>query len=289
MSVYSDRKYAQLYRQLLTEHVNLLCNAVTIEGLPEDCPADIAVKLLVEYGQHGIAEMGGKSWVWQIAPVAFDSFYGVNASEYICTSPAQNMTVTLDNVKVLRANVQTSPILPMIKRYVSAMVEIQKTIDANLRANRNTVFAETTKENADNIIKAMKNADSGDPIVIGYQNFVEGLHISGTEAPFHVLELQEAYTRVRDELLAQTGVLTANRLKKERTQNGELATGETESIDFLGTMVDTYNADAKRQGLPLRMKYNNTLSVIMEDKYGTESISGGYNGSGGNDGGNLTE
>lgn len=289
MSAYSDRKYAQLYRQLLTEHVNLLCNAVTIEGLPEDCPADIVVKLLVEYGQHGIADMGGKTWVWQIAPDAFDSFYGVNASKYICTSPAQNMTITLDNVKVLRANVQTSPILPMIKRYVSAMVEIQKTLDANLRANRNTVFAETTKENAENFIKAMKNADSGDLVIVAYQNFVEGLHITGIDVPFHVLELQEAYTRVRDELLAQTGVLTSNRLKKERTQNGELATGETESIDFLGTMVDTYNADAKRQGLSLRMKYNNTLSVIMEDKYGTESISSSYDGSSGNDGGDLSE
>lgn len=285
MSIYSERKYMQLYRQLLAEHVNLLCNAVTIEGLPDDCPSDIAVKLLVEFGQHGIADIGGKTWVWQIAPAAFDSFYGVNASKYICNSPAQNMSLTLDNVKVLRANVQTSPILPMIKRYVSAMVEIQKTIDANLRANRNTVFAETTKENADNIIKAMKNADSGDPVIIGYENFIEGLHISGTDAPFHVLELQEAYTRVRDELLAQTGVLTANRLKKERTQNGELATGETESIDFLGTMVDTYNADAKRQGLNLRMKYNNTLSIIMEDEYGTESLGDSNDSSGSDNGG----
>ena len=64
-----------------------------------------------------------------------------------------------------------------------------------------------------------------------------------------------------EDIIKRCGVVTSNNFKRERVQTAEINAGAGECIDYIYIMVDTFNRDCERAGLPTRMHFNGFASM----------------------------
>lgn len=270
------RKYASEREYLVSHFLSIFTNAVTITGMPESIPAEVVIRWLAVHGQVGAYSPTGNAAdvrVWKCAPAGVDFYglpdmfelYGDNGASLYLSG------VNAKNVVRIRANTECLPVFPRIYAVCERLIEVQKSINQNLKATRNAGIISASKENADRIKKAYSESLSGIPAIIETDigtSLMDAVRYTGTGAPYMCDRYRQLYTELRDELLTEMGVLTANRDKRERVQSAEVNAGITEAYDFLGRLIDQFNRDAAPLGW--KMEYNNTLDEILTGEFDSD-------------------
>jgi hypothetical protein len=256
---------------IASELMSLVNNAVVINGMPDHIPQEVVKRWLLLHGQVAAFSPTGNDadlHVWKADPAGID-FYGLPTRYSLIGDAGASYLAEgrdLDRLTRIRANTEALPLFPKLYRYARRLVEAQKSIDLNLEATRNAGIIVANKENADAVRRAYEKTKSGIPVVIELDSKValaENVRYTGTTVPYMVDRLRQYFTELRDEILVEAGILTANRDKRERVQSAEVSAGAFECFDYLGRLVDQFNRDAAPLGWS--MEYNTTLNECIDD------------------------
>lgn len=263
---------------IASELLSLINNAVVINGMPDHIPQEVVKRWLILHGQVAAFSPTGDDadmHVWKADPAGID-FYGLPTSYALIGDAGASYLAEgrdLDRLTRIRANTEALPLFPKLHRYARRLVEAQKSIDLNLEATRNAGIIVANKENAEAVRRAYEKTKSGIPVVIeldGKVALAENVRYTGTTVPYMVDRLRQYFTELRDEILVEAGILTANRDKRERVQSAEVSAGAYECFDYLGRLVDQFNRDAAPLGWT--MEYNTTLNECIEDSAPVDDI-----------------
>ena len=240
------------------ELVALFCNAPAIDNItnPDADPVFI-IKALLTKGECGKY----KNEFYKLIPSAPLDRYGRPAFYDLVTgnglTPYHH--IPRAEIAVLRANAVRFPYISVFKRVAEQMASIDASIKTNVYNSLTAwLLAVEDEKTAETIRRAYSDILIGMPAVIVNKRtigdtFADAKNVS---VPFIADRLQTLKMAIWEDALKRCGVVASNGFKRERVQTAEVNAGAGESIDYIYTMIDTFNKDAERAGIPERMRFN---------------------------------
>ena len=170
------------------------------------------------------------------------------------------------DVVILRANDLRQPIKEFCDIQVEKIVNIDMAIEQNLEAIKTmTIVSVADRPTLLTLGNIAESRQIGASMVFINKSALQGSEISvqPTGATYLVDKLQNAREKVFNEALQHLGISTVNTAKAERVQTEEITTAQGQAIENINTVIDTFNHDAEKGGLSIRLKAN---TALIEDR-----------------------
>lgn len=273
-------RYGRMYN-IVEELSILFCNSVRYVGSAVNgVDADYITLRLLYQGCIGYVDaqqaerLGIESDWYEIIPVGTRNKYGFPDAynlQYANNKGVIRSEVPYDAIHVIKAN---SKLYPWYLRFVSDAETIEKletSMLINVQASRNTdiipVKDEKTRLSINNFYDMARN---GSPAVVVKDGDIADALRNKIEnkTKFEAEKIQTLARTVWEEAVKRCGIVSANNFKRERVQTAEVNASACETIDYIYAMIDTFNRDAERAGIDVRMEANTAINDIM---YGDES------------------
>lgn len=267
MDKYSKReleriKEAQRYGRinaLVKEITALFCNAVTYTDLPTEIPPEYITLGMLFDGAMGVKKDNTSTW-YRIKPAGTLNRYGY-ANFYNLGYANENFVeqnVPYEDVNLIKANAQCFPWIVKFVQSAERIERLETSAGINVEVSRNTAIIPVPDEkDARQIEQFYKSAKDGAVAVAVTERVAEMLHNQVENPTEFVADKIMTLARAEwEDVIKRCGVLTSNNFKRERVQTAEVNAGAGECIDYIYIMVDTFNRDCERAGLPTRMHFN---------------------------------
>lgn len=257
------RKEALRKRQIYANNYNaLFCslfdNTVKVENA-DDLPKRYLLRVLRNKGAIAYHKQTG--YYLPFVEVGID-IYGLPLQYTLIGYNGFNITCTPDEVVILRANDLKYPIASYFDQQVEKLVEYDMAIEQNLDSVKTTTIAEVGDEaTLLSLANEYEARRLGATVIFKNKNIMTGsnINVSQTGAEYLVDKLLEARQKVLNETLSTIGMAVANVDKRERVQGMEIVASQGYALDCINTLIDTFNYDAEKGGLPIRLKGNTSL------------------------------
>ncbi len=253
-----------IYIITVNESLNLLSNALKFQNVNVD-------EMPSEYYLHDLLFREGHIAFWNGLYLKATgngqlNNYGKPSRYSLFGKTRQVATVSSKDVKILRATPKMTPIIHDIKvlSYQFALAKFNMMINIQASSNPPIWLAEN-KLIAQTYEKMLKQKESGKPIIITLKEYVnDKLKVEDAHAEFIADKYQQLADEIKNELLTKLGIVTANSDKRERVQQAEIFATVGESYDYIKMITDTFNRDAERHNLEIRL-FNDSTAVKMID------------------------
>lgn len=251
------------------EFKSLLFNAFKINGLSYDAERRFK-NLIIENNRAGFLPLG--------AIVAEATPYDTDYDAY---GNSKFLRFTFPNGRYIRRyNIRagTPPIyggyliegLPAGISYseiIHKSVEIMRLCDVVIWQNLNAVKTAkvVTVNDPDKLLsikQTIRKIQAGVPIVEVSSALSEALKAVDVSTPFIAAAVGEFKKTIKDELLIRIGTMSANTMKRERVQTGEVNATVGQCEDYIYALIDNLNAQFMAFNLPLQAVLNNSLEEL---------------------------
>lgn len=255
------------------EYLNLLANAVTIEGLDYK-KARYAIKLLINEGAVGYDAITER--FYKVSGIGKDEegdpirafFYAQNNKKF---TRALSYEPKEDGAFYIRA-------LPYGEITFSEIVErsgefiglCDTALVQNLKACMTPyIVAVKDKDTLLSVRQALQQKQDGQAVLIVSEGLSDALQATKIGVEFLADRFVELREGERDRLLKKLGIVT-DITKGERVQTSEVDANVCQASDYIYMMIDTFNKQCDQFGLPFKMKANGTFEELYTDNENAE-------------------
>lgn len=238
----------------------LFHNSVVVKNVEEvELPKRYLLRVLLEKG--GIAYDKQTGLYLPFVKQGID-IYGLPTAYSLIGYNGYNVHRLPQEVIILRANDLNEPLIDYFEQQVDKIVDIDLAIEQNLEAIKTMTIAEVSDEAS---LLSLTNENQarrlGASVVYKNKNAMSSakLSVSQTGAQYLVDKLLEARKEILNETLSRIGISVANVDKRERVQSMEVLASQGYALDCLNTLIDTFNHDAEKFGLSIRLEGNTSL------------------------------
>lgn len=250
-----------------------MIRARRIDGKPDLLPAGWLEKSMIKYGSLGwVRSETAAEGFYQIHRIGAVDRYGVPKTVTLKTeataSPQFSANVigaslSPDEVRadlsplevaIVKANALARPPIFAIRRYAVAIAALDVAIPANVIASMRSQIVGVPDTLVDSVEEVLYRAAQGLPVVCTSELF-ESMRTADISVPFKGGDYQNLRATLWSEAVKQFGGITPAQYKAERTQSAEVSAGIAGSIDNVYQMIDQFNEDAERGGVPYRFEY----------------------------------
>lgn len=242
---------------------NLFHNSVEVVDLPEELPKRYLLKTL--YRRGGIAYDKELNLYLPFNAEGVD-LYGLPTMYTLVGYNGFVVRRSPADVVILRANDLRQPIKEFCDIQAEKIVNIDMAIEQNLEAIKTmTIVSVADRPTLLTLGNIAESRQIGASMVFINKSAIQGSEISvqPTGATYLVDKLQNAREKVFNEALQHLGISTVNTAKAERVQTEEITTAQGQAIENINTVIDTFNHDAEKGGLSIRLKAN---TALIEDR-----------------------
>lgn len=253
-----------IYSNTFNEYMNLLASCLQFKNLPKDIPPQFIFKILMEDGKIGVY----KDMYMRVSDASGGrDIYGRMAYVRLTADNGQHFVEKRDNVAILRANPQSFPMVSIVSSMASEFTLTKVAMLQNVVASMNPQIIEVdSKDDKYTIETALLQRAEGRPAIIVRKGLASTLNVSPSASLFMADKYQELCKELRDEFLTKIGILTANTNKRERVQTAEVNATIGEAIDSIYMIIDTFNDDADRFNIGVRLELNSSIErVYLKD------------------------
>lgn len=244
---------------LVKELTALFCNAVTITDLPADIPPEYITLGMLCDGAMCIRKDNPDIW-YRVKPSGTINRYGY--SNYYNLGYANDVfveqNVPYEDIHLIKANAQCFPWFIKFVQSAERIEKLETSANINIEVSRNTAIIPVPDEKSvSSIERVYKSTKEGAVAVAVSDHVAEMLQNQVTNPTQFVADKIMTLARAEwEDIIKRCGVLAANNFKRERVQTAEVNAGAGEVIDYIYILVDTFNRDCERAGLPTRMHFN---------------------------------
>lgn len=261
-----------LFSNYYNEIFALACNSVKINSLEQHIPEWYVIQTLLRKGR--IAFFGNPRNAYMASGTGQFDIYGRPSSWWLTACNNVNFIVGADynGLAIIRANAIERPVDASIRFAAGMMADIDVNIKLNLLHTQNTEIIFTDDKTVTSAKEVQYKRMAGVPAVfvsakLGEQLTGKQYNAVPVTSEFIADRLYQLKEKYRRDILVQVGVIP-DVDKKERVQSAEIDAAATEVFDFLRCMVDNFNRDAERGGLPYSMEINTAASDLYEPMTG---------------------
>lgn len=285
MSIYTEKERERLVAELqqnriltkVMEVVNLICNSVRYEGADVDgIDPDYITQRLIYDGEIGYvnaeqaAALGVERDWYRILPMGRLNKRGYPAIyqlSYPNNARPIKSRVSYESICPIKANSTIFPLFRKIAHECEIIDQLETSMIVNVQASRNTDIIPVDDFSTKSIIEDFyRNSRTGAPAIVIPRNAADKIRDKiENKTPFVADRIDALRVERWNDLLKRAGVMTPNEYKRERVQTAEVNAGVGEAIDYLYTMIDTFNADCERLGVDARMIANGYIDRYDED------------------------
>lgn len=251
-----------------TEYLNLLMNAVKINGLDYDL--EVFVKnCLFENGSVGYDKLTDK-WATvygeglnEIGNPTTLTFVFKNGKTFTRQAYYEADEAGAYRINAMPVNFSLSG---LIKEATDFMVNCDVAVRQNIDACK-TPFVVVCKDK-DTMLSlehAIEAKQTGKPVIVVSEDIGEALKSIDISVEFLADKFIEIRDVERDKLLNKLGIMSANINKRERVQVGEVNATVGQCSDYIYLLIDTFNSQMKTYGLPFSMEINGSLEELYEE------------------------
>lgn len=254
-------KYENDYRSLFSM---LYHNAVKVEDLPEDLPKRYLLRVLKNRG--GIAYDKITGLYLPYSKLGID-VYGLPKQYTLIGYDGLVLTRNAEDVVILRANDNEYSLEEYIENQVKKIVDYDMAIEQNLESIKTMSVAQVADISQLNSMVNLNTAKRiGATIVYVNKSAITGsdIKVQQTGAQYLIDKLRQDRKECMNETLSTIGINVANVDKKERVQDAEIRASQGFALDCINTLVQTFNHDAEKGGLKIRLKANTSLVIQNE-------------------------
>lgn len=261
---------------LVKEITALFCNAVTYTDLPENIPPEYITLGMLFDGAMCVRKDDTQVW-YRVKPAGTINRYGY--ANYYNLGYANNVfveqNVPYEDIHLIKANAECFPWFIKFVQSAERIERLETSAKINVEVSRNTAIIPVPDEkdvvSIENVFRSTKD---GAVAVAVSDRVAEMLQNQITNPTAFVADKIMTLARAEwEDIIKRCGVLTSNNFKRERVQTAEVNAGAGECIDYIYILVDTFNRDCERAGLPTRAHFNGYASIYdtMEDN-GNEGL-----------------
>lgn len=257
----------QLAQEEYDEFIDLICNALKIENLPENIDNIWVIKSLLSHGAIGIYNLN-KNELWLPASKGSEvDEMGKPKNWLLSTANGHTFNVKSESIKIIRLRPSTRGLTSWLWNESLNLASIKMFKLDNMIANQNAVIYECADDKTAIEMKSVfKKRQIGMPAIFSRkQGIADATKALGANVPFVADKLNQLYVEDKNRVKERLGILTANSEKKERVQVGEITASVGEVVDSIYCFIDTFNTDAEKAGIPQRMKLNGTVEDLYAD------------------------
>ncbi len=255
-----------------SEFLNLLTNAIGIDGISNYRQLKKVKRLLLEVGKVGYDGVTEK-W-YQISPMGKMNEDGdYLKAKFIPGNGGKGFEREL-SYEPVHEGAYIIEALPtngitmgeLIREACDFMEQADTCARQNLEANKTPFVAVCKDEDTRlSLETAVNEKTMGQAAIIVSPELGDALKGVNFQTQFIADKALDLRDRERDTLLNKLGVLTANQDKKERVQSTEVNAKLGECTDYIYLLIDTFNDQMESYGLPFKMYYNGSMEELYED------------------------
>lgn len=251
------------------EYLNLLANAVTIEGADYK-KARYAIKLLINEGAVGYDSITDR--FYKVSGIGKDD-EGDPISAFFYTQNNKKFTRTLsyepkeDGAFYIRALPYGEITFNEIVQRSGDFIGLCDTaLVQNLKACMTPyIVAVKDKDTLLSVRHALQQKQDGQAVLIVSEGLSDALQATKIGVEFLADRFVELREGERDRLLKKLGIVT-DITKGERVQTSEVNANVCQASDYIYMMIDTFNKQCEQFGLPFKMKANGTFEELYVDE-----------------------
>ena len=255
-AIFKRKEYENDYRSLFSL---LFHNSVLVENLPDDLPKRYLLRVLKNRG--AIAYDIATGLFLPFSRIGID-VYGLPKQYTLIGYNGLVLTRNATEVVILRANDLEYSLENYIENQVHKLVDYDMAIEQNLEAIKTMSIAEVADQAQLLSLENLQNAKKiGATLVYVNKQSLSGtaLKVQNTGAEYLIDKIRQDRKECMNETLSVIGINVANTDKKERVQDAEIRASQGFALDCISTLVDTFNHDAEKGGLKIRLKANTAL------------------------------
>ena len=265
--------------------VNMACDLVDVENLDKSIPKNYIARSLVETGGVGFFDSKTFARGFYFArpmgqPIRYDEF-----DEFQFYDRGGQTSFTINRARgarYIRANAKGTPPKKILERLAIMLDLCDRSIASNIRAQilgRAVGDKQGNKTRVETLLAAF---ESGLPVGMDAETLanLQPVDLSVQPTFDRVLAARAA---IWSDAMQRVGSVAAMQYSRERTQSAEVNAYIATTIDLVYIMINTFNADCKRQNIlgtdnePLRMVYTGYAARFDDDPRvvqttGTEAI-----------------
>lgn len=250
------------------EYLNLLANAVAIEGL-DFKKARYVIKLLINEGAVGYDSITER--FYKVSGIGKDEegdpirahFYAFSGKEFTRTLSYEPKE---DGAFYIRAlpygEVTFSEIVQRSGDFISLC---DTALIQNLKACMTPyIVAVKDKDTLLSVRQALQQKQDGQAVLIVSEGLSDTLQATKIGVEFLADKFVELREGERDRLLKKLGIVT-DITKGERVQTSEVNANVCQASDYIYMLIDTFNKQCDQYGLPFKMKANGTFEELYTE------------------------
>lgn len=257
-----------------SEYLNLLANAVTIEGL-DFKKARYVIKLLIDEGAVGYDSITDR--FYKISEIGKDEegdpikgmFYAQNNKKFTRTLSYEPKE---DGAFYIRALPYGEITLRQIVEQSCEFIDLcDKALIQNLKASMTPyIVAVKDKDTLLSVRQALQQKQDGQAVLIVSEGLSDALQATKIGVEF----LGDKFVQLKDgevnRLLKKIGIVT-DVVKGERVQTSEVNANVCQASDYIYMMIDTFNKQCEQYGLTrYKMVSNGTFEELYVDDENAE-------------------
>ena len=250
------------------EYLNLLANAVTIEGL-DFKKARYVIKLLIDEGAVGYDSITDR--FYKISEIGKDEegdpikgmFYAQNNKKFTRTLSYEPKEDGAFYIRALPYGEVT--LREIVEQSCDFIALCDKALIQNLKACMTPyIVAVKDKDTLLSVRHAIEQKQDGQAVLIVSEGLSDALQATKIGVEFLADRFVELREGERERLLKKLGIVT-DITKGERVQTSEVNANVCQASDYIYMMIDTFNKQCEQFGLPFKMKANGTFEELYVD------------------------
>ena len=246
-----------------SKFLNLLFSSQIIEGLPQDEPTLYIQKVLVNKGWCVAYKLFNDKWYLVEGTELFlDNMWGLSDTISLIFKNGNiipNLRVGIDAF-IIRYTPTMEGLLPWLEDMCKRIARIDLAIENNLLyASMGFAYA-CDNVNVKSLKEALRQGAEGDFAVFTTNNVADSINAEKLQAQYYgdkFYDLKRKY--IKEVLTRLIGVASAEE-KRERTTSYDMNINEATDTAYI--YVDTFNNDAEKYNIPIRIKLNSTIEDL---------------------------
>lgn len=255
------RNKTTYYQRIYYKYKLLALNMFTWVNLPPTIEGRHIEHALYEYGQALFYDNPDVGLICLPCSSSGEiNHYGEPTSYIVNSYDIHDIVSKADGIRIIN-NDLAIPTDYEIRVYASKMLEVQKSIDINVKQQRFPYFVEGTKDNKFSIEQAFKQKEDGEPYIIVNKDLgLNDTKVHTLNTIYVVDKLNEYKYELEREILTFLG-LNNNFEKKERLLVDEVNSNN----DYIDRNVDIMYSNRKRACKLINDKYGLKIDVIKNN------------------------
>lgn len=250
------------------EYLNLLANAVSIEGVDYK-KARYAIKLLINEGAVGYDSITDS--FYKISEIGKDeegdpikgTFYAQNNKKFTRTLSYEPKEDGAFYIRALPYGEITFS--EIVQRSADFIGLCDTALIQNLKACMTPyIVAVKDKDTLLSVRHALQQKQDGQAVLIVSEGLSDTLQATKIGVEFLADKFVELREGERDRLLKKLGIVT-DITKGERVQTSEVNANVCQASDYIYMLIDTFNKQCEQFGLPFKMKANGTFEELYTE------------------------